>query len=151
MVETQPTPDPGLLRVAQCVGHLLAADTAAPASLLLLAPPAAASLSAAATALPAAGSWADSSHCGLLSLLFWRRNGSHRRHHVMDLLTVVGGEEVGPGAQRLLVRHLRLREKDAELPGQLVEKQAVEEGVVLLAPGTEPQHLRQQLRRLLGC
>ncbi len=61
-------------------------------------------------------------------------------------LAVVGGEEVSPGAQRLLVHHLRLREKDAELPGRLVEQQAV----VLLAPGTETQHLRQQLRRLLG-
>jgi hypothetical protein len=68
----------------------------------------------------------------------------------MGLLAVVGGKEVGPGPQRLLVRHVRLREKDAQLPGQLVQVQAVEEGVVLLAPGTEAQHLRQQLRRLLG-
>jgi hypothetical protein len=64
----------------------------------------------------------------------------------MGLLAVVGGKEVGPGAQRLLVRHVRLREKDAELPGQLVEKQAVEEGVVLLVPAGL---LRQQLRRFL--
>jgi hypothetical protein len=80
----------------------------------------------------------------------WRRNGGHRHHHIVGLLAVVGGEEVGPDAQRLLVRHVRLREKDAELPWQLLEKQAVEEGVVLLANGTETQHLRQQLRRLLG-
>ncbi len=88
MVEAQLTPDLGLLRVAQCMGHLLSA--ASTASLLLLASPAAALLSAAAAALPAAGSWADCSHRGLLSFLLWRRNGGHRRH-----LAVVGGEEVG--------------------------------------------------------
>jgi hypothetical protein len=76
------------------MGHLLSAAAAA-ASLLLLAPPAAAPLSAAA-ALPAAGSWADYSHRGLLSFLLWRRNGDHRRHHVVGLLAVMGGEEVGP-------------------------------------------------------
>jgi hypothetical protein len=54
----------------------------------------------------------------------------------MGLLAVVGSEEVSPGTQRLLVCHVRLREKDAELHGQLVEEQVVEEGVVLLAPGT---------------
>ncbi len=56
-------------------------------------------------------------------------------------------KKIRPGPQRLLVRHVRLREKDAE---QLVQEQAVEEGIVLLAPGTEAQHLRQQLRRLLS-
>ncbi len=39
----------------------------------------------------------------------------------------MGGEKVGPGAQRLLVRHVRLRQQDAELPRQLVEKQVVGE------------------------
>ncbi len=97
MVEAQPTPDPGQLRVAQRMGHLLSAAVAATASLLLLASPAAAPLSAAA--LPAAGSWADCSHRGLLSFLLWRRNRSHRRDHVVGLLAVVGGEEVGPVAQ----------------------------------------------------
>jgi hypothetical protein len=95
--------------MGQRVGHLLsaAADTAT-ASLLLPGLPAAAPLSAAATALPAADSWADRSHCGLLSFLIRKRNGGHRRHHIVGLLAVVG-EEVGPGAQRLLVRHVRLR------------------------------------------
>ncbi len=116
MAEAQPTLNPGLLRVAQRMGHLLSAATASP---LLLASPTTAPLPAAPAALSAAGSWADRSHCGLLSLLVWRRNGSHRRHHIVGLLAVVDSEEVGPGAQRLLVRNLRLREKDAELPGQL--------------------------------
>ena len=150
MLEAQAAADPGLLSMGQRVGGLLSAATAgaATASLLLLGLPTAAPLPA-APALPAA-SWADRGHCGLLPFLIRKRNGGHRRHHIVGLLAVVGGEEVGPGAQRLLVRHLRLREKDAELPGQLVEKQAVEEGIVLLAPGTETQQLRQQLRRLLG-
>ena len=104
MPEAQAAPDPGLFRMGQRVGRLLsaAADTAT-ASLLLLGLPAAALLSA------AAGSWADRSHCGLLSFLIRKRNGSHRRHHIVGLLAVVGGEEVGPGAQRLLVRHVRFR------------------------------------------
>jgi hypothetical protein len=55
---------------------------------------------------------------------------------------VVGGEQVRSGAQRRLL--VRLRKQDVELPGQLVEEQAVEEGVLLLAPGTEFQGL-------LGC
>ena len=80
VVEAQPTPDSGLVRVAQRMGHQLSA--AATASLLLLASPAAAPLSTAAAALPAAGSWADCSHRGLLSLLLWGRNGGHRHHHV---------------------------------------------------------------------
>ncbi len=71
---------------------------------------------------------------GFLSLLLQEGDGGHRRHHVMSLLAIVGGEQV----------------RSAELPGQRVEEQAVEEGVVLLAPGPEAQHLRQQLRRLLS-
>jgi hypothetical protein len=54
----------------------------------------------------------------------------------------VGGEQVRSGAQRRLL--VRLRKQDVELPGQLVEEQAVEEGVLLLAPETEFQGL-------LGC
>ncbi len=67
VAEAQPTPDPGLIRVRQRVGHLLSATAAATASRPLLAPLAAAPLSAAA--LPAAGSWADCQHRGVLSLL----------------------------------------------------------------------------------
>ncbi len=119
MAEAQPTPDPGLLRVAQRMGHLLSAATAT-ASPFLLASPTATTLSAAAAALSAAGSWADRSHCGLLSFLVRRSNGGHRRHHIVGLLAVVGGEEVGPGAQRLLVRHIRLRKKDAGSLGNLL-------------------------------
>jgi hypothetical protein len=40
-------------------------------------------------------------------------------------------------------------EQDEELHGQLVEKQGVEEGVVLLAPGVEEQHLDKRLLQLL--
>ncbi len=50
----------------------------------------------------------------------------------MGVLAVLGGEQVSSGAQSLLVR---LREQDEELPGQLVQEQAAEEGLVLLAPG----------------
>jgi hypothetical protein len=47
----------------------------------------------------------------------------------MGLLSVVGGKKVRPSAQFLLVCHVRLGKEDAELSGQLVEEQAVEEGV----------------------
>jgi hypothetical protein len=49
-----------------------------------------------------------------------------------------------------LVQHICVREQDAELPGQLAEKQTVEEGVVLLAPGVEEQHLDKRLLQLLA-
>ncbi len=47
----------------------------------------------------------------------------------------MGGEQVRSGAQRRQL--VRLRKQDVELPGKLVEEQAVEEGVLLLANGTE--------------
>jgi hypothetical protein len=43
-----------------------------------------------------------------------------------------------------LVWHICFEEQDAELYGELVEEQAVEEGVVLLATGAEAQHLGEQ-------
>ena len=129
MAEAQPTPDPGLIRVRKRVGHLLSAAAAATASRPLLAPPAAAPLSAAAAALPAAGSWADCSHRGLLSFLLWRRNGGHRCHHVVGLLAVVGGEEVGPGAQRLLVCHLRLDRRMRSSLGSLLRNKQLKKAL----------------------
>ncbi len=45
----------------------------------------------------------------------------------------MGGEQVRSGAQRRLL--VRLRKQDVEQ--LLVQEQAVEEGVLLLAPGTE--------------
>jgi hypothetical protein len=46
-------------------------------------------------------------------------------------------KKVRPGVQRLLVPYVRFGEQDTELSGQLVHEQAVEEGIVLLAPGAK--------------
>jgi hypothetical protein len=111
------------------MGHLLSVAGAATASPFLLASPTATPLSAAAAALSAAGSWADRSHCGLLSFLIRRSNGGHRRHHIVGLLAVVGCEEVGPGAQRLLVCHIRLRKRMRSSLGSLLRNKQLKKAL----------------------
>ena len=46
-------------------------------------------------------------------------------------------------SQRLLVLHVRLDEEDLKLPGKLVQKQVVEEVIMLVTSRTQAQHLRR--------
>jgi hypothetical protein len=59
-------------------------------------------------------------------------------------------KESAPGALHLLVPHICIGEQDAELHRQLVEKPVDEEGIVLLAPGAEGQHLDKKLLMASG-
>ncbi len=65
--------------------------------------------------------------------------GEKRRSHIVRHLAVVGSKGVRPGAQHTFVCNVRFDEQNTEFPGQLVEQQAVEEGIVLLSPGAEAQ------------
>ncbi len=119
--------------------------------MLLLRPALAASTSLTPAALTADGPGLNSRHLGVLSFLLLES----RRHTVVSqLAAVVDGKGVcpwhlTPACPVSAISASDLGEKDEELPGQLVEKQTVEEGVVLLAPGAEEQHLDKQLRQLL--
>ncbi len=66
-----------------------------------------------------------------------------------ELAAVVDGKGVCPWRLTPNTCLSCIREHDAELPGQLVEKPADKDDVVLLAPGAEEQHLDKQLRQLL--
>ncbi len=60
---------------------------------------------------------------------------------VVVQLHVVGPHLVGPGAEKALVGHVRLRQQYSELSRKLLEEVAVKEDRVLLPPGANPQHL----------
>jgi hypothetical protein len=79
----------------------------------------------------------DCRHRGVLSLTILERNGGHHRSHILLLWA---GKEAALVHNAWFVCNVRcFDDQHTEFPGQLVGKQAGEEGVVLLSPGAEAQ------------